>query len=82
MNINKSQDVYEISDTFKNLEVSGQSSVSTSGDINIHINIGDDEVFCNVFPSKINCGINMTINKFDVDVIKYLTDLADAIINL
>lgn len=81
MVINKSQDVYEITDTYKNQTVSGQSSVSTEGNVIINITIGNKEVFYSVFPSQNSCGINASIEQFDVDLIKYLTDLANSIIN-
>ena len=81
MVINKSQDVYEITDTFKNQEVSGQGSVNSDGNVLVNVTIGSTPVYYNVFPTQGSCGINATIEQFDVDLIKYLTDLANAIIN-
>ena len=82
MIINKSQDIYEISDTFKNEDVVGQGSVGVNGNIIINVTIGEDPVFYNLFPNQDSCGINATVKQFDPDVIQYLTDLAGAILNL
>jgi len=80
MQINKLQDLYEITDTYKNQEVSGNVTISSDSTI-INLTIGGKEAFCNLFPSNDSFGINITIEQFDPDLINYLIDIANTFIN-
>ena len=80
MQINKLQDLYEITDTYKNQEVSGNVTISSDSTI-INLTIGGKQTFCSLFPSNNSFGINITIEQFDPDLIKYLIDIANTFIN-
>lgn len=81
MNITKSQNVYEITDTYKDHNVTGTCAVDPVGNIAIHLIINQQEIFFNTYPGQDTCGINATIEHFDVDLLKYIIDITDIFIN-
>ena len=81
MEIKKTRDVYEITDTYKGQSVTGTGSTDAAGNVVVNLTIGNVEVYYNVYPSENSYGINITIGQFDADIVKYLTDIANTIIN-
>lgn len=81
MNIQKSQDVYKITDTYNNKSVTGTASVDSDNNIVINLTIDDEDMCLNVFPNQNTYGINATVKQFNADTIKYMIDVATNFIN-
>lgn len=81
MNIQKSQDVYKITDTYDNKSVTGTASVDTDNNIVINLTIDNENVCLNIFPGQNTYGINATVGQLDSDLMKYMIDVATNFIN-
>ena len=87
MNVTKSHEYYEITDTYNGKEVTGFCTYISDNNLSVTITIkdpvnGDQEVGGYVAQNPTNTSVSVSYDKsYNVDIIKYMIDMIATIIN-